>query len=253
MSKLSDILNNQDLHIDGLVLELEKEFMKFNGKLRGLLSKELRSAVITRAGIEAAFVEAGFEPLVGAFWNKYNSVFPLIREASVEMGVGLVLPERSLAVLDLVKNHGLDKMLNTKTTVIDSIIDAGLRHQTEGVPFRMIIKEMTDDVDLLGRRLGAEANTGIRIFQRVITSEQYRQAGIERFFYFGPRDRKNRDACASTLDSNKQNTGWTRDEIFTSQVDFYTGGGFNCRHRFVLITPETQSTLVESQPEVKRD
>jgi hypothetical protein len=242
---VKDVLNSKDAHLNSLIIKFEKEFVAFDTKIRTRLSKLLRSPKISRAGIEALFKELGYETLIAKFINEYKSVIKFSKQLSTELGISVILPNRSLFLLNMLKQHSNLKMLHANTAIIDTMMDAGLRFHIEGLSLGSITTEIEKGMGLLGRRISTEAFTGISTYGRTLNSEQYKAADIELFFYDGPVDSHNRDECRAVLNDPRQATGWSRDDIAGSPVDFTTGGGWNCRHEFIPFLPEAQILINE--------
>ena len=142
------------------------------------------------------------------------------------------LNESSLGFLELVSEQNLVNLGVIKDTIVNTMIDSGLKAKVEGLPFRMIVAQLQEQIQDLGRRLSTEAYTGITGFDKSIKSFEYAEAGIKKYVYVGPADAKTRDECLQTLSDPRQGTGWTRDEIAGSGTPFVSTGGYNCRHEW---------------------
>lgn len=100
-----------------------------------------------------------------------------------------------------------------------------------------------------------EVRTGLQSFQRTITVRK----GIEldgpnaRFLYIGPDDKVTRDFCRSVLrgdvlGDSRANPIYTAEEIQRMNNEqglpvLAAGGGFNCRHRWRLVTDDLEASL----------
>ena len=142
------------------------------------------------------------------------------------------LNESSLGFLELVSEQNLINLGVIKDTIINTMIDSGLKAKVEGLPFGTIVAQLQEQVQDLGRRLSTEAYTGITGFDKSIKSFEYAEAGVKKYVYVGPADAKTRDECLNTLNDSRQGTGWTRDEIASSGTPFIMTGGYNCRHEW---------------------
>jgi len=240
------ILNTKNNYLDDLLIEFEKEFTALSRYIKPRLAALIRQGVPTREAVAAVFDEAGYTQLVQGLIDKYDELIKYGAALGKAAGIPLVLTERSLALLELIKETEFDKILGSRESIINTIIDAGLRREIEGADLRGIIADIESKVEELGRRIGAEAHTGASIFDRTIKSEQFKEAGIELFVYVGPNDEVTRDSCKSILGDPRQHIGWTRDEIDASEVSFITGGGYNCRHEFLPFVPEVDALVEEN-------
>ena len=247
------VLESKDAALNALIIEFEKAFVGFDTKIRTRLSKLLRSPKVSRKAIAALFQEMGFEALIAEFIKKYRSVAKYSTQLSAELGIAVTLPNRSLLLLNMLKQHSNIKMLHASTSIIDTMMDSALRFHVEGLSLSSITTEIEKGMGLLGRRLSTEAFTGISTYGRMINNEQYKAADIELFFYDGPVDDKNRDECEAVLLDPLQTEGWTREDIEASPVDFTTGGGFNCRHEWIPFLPEAQQLIDEMEKEANID
>jgi hypothetical protein len=112
-----------------------------------------------------------------------------------------------------------------------TLVEMGVKHTLEDARFNILVAELQDELEVMGRNAKIEISEGIKTFDRAVASEQMKEAGIERFVYDGPDDDVTRDACHAVLNDPRQETGWTREDIAElDDVSFIGGGGYNCRH-----------------------
>jgi hypothetical protein len=201
--------------------------------LRADLQALFRVGNFSYATIKQVFAANGYEQLAADFINKYNDMLGF----ASKMGIALKFPTESLAYFELAQEAGLRALYNTRDVIINNIVKAGLQGRVEQLPFNQIVAGLDDMTNEIGRRTMLEAREGLITFDRIVKSEQYEYAGIELFEYFGPLDEVTRDTCRATMNDPKQQTGWTREDIMASQVDFL-GGGWNCRHEWIPFVGE---------------
>mgnify|MGYP000894122307 CR=1 FL=1 len=124
-----------------------------------------------------------------------------------------------------------------------------------------------DLTDLMGRSLDktvAEtrtlASTAVSTYYRTIHArgfERIQQENPElqlRYSYEGPIDKLTRPWCAKIARKSRSGRTYTRSEIDAFADDpergksqppqpFYTGGGYNCRHQWILFIPEDRNAV----------
>ena len=231
---IKNILIEKNISLDKLIAEFEAEFAQLTRGVKVGFSSLIRKGVPTKEAVLALFDESGYEQLVQGMVDKYGELIKYSVQLGKAVGVPLVLPARSLALIELVKENTLIHFDHLKDAVANNMLDAGLRMEIEGTPLRTIIAELTGDLENIAHKFGAEAHTGASIFDRTIKSEQFKEAGIELFVYVGPNDGKTRDECLEALAAGAV----TREDINGLAVSFSGGGGYNCRHEFLPYVEE---------------
>jgi hypothetical protein len=237
---------------DDLLASYELEFEKFGRELKRSLSAFIQSGPHTKAEVGAWFKLSGADRVAQSFINKYDSVIEYTRQVSIESGIPLVLPDRSLNLLTLYKENQMLDILGSAEPILKNVADASFRYGIGEARLETIINELGAVINDTGRRIVTEAVTGASIYDRTIKFEQFRHAGIELYFYDGPYQPgtgpgANRPACRETLEDPRQSTGWTMADIQSSQTPFITGGGYNCRHEWLPMVPELKEELEEVQ------
>ena len=244
---IETVLNEKNKLLDTMLAEFSREFETMTRGVRASIAALVRHGIPTRESIIQVFDDAGYTDMVQVFVDKYDALIKQSVALGKEVGIPFVLTDRSLDLLGMIKEVEIGKMLSARESIVNTIIDIGLRREIEGASLRNIIADIESNIEELGRRIGAEAHTGASIFDRTIKSEQFKEAGIEKFVYVGPRDDKTRDSCLSVLGDSRQQVGWTRDEIDASEVSFIGGGGYNCRHEWLPFVEEVESFVKEMQ------
>ena len=148
-----------------------------------------------------------------------ESKIPFIWTAQNEINYGMMLEAKRVMLLDTGMRRFAAEMS-----------DYAINVKLSGKPSKQIIAEMSERFAREGRRIGTEVDTALSTFDRASKKMLYENAGIGKFVYFGPLDDVTRDICRAAMTSPKQQTGWTETDIASSEVDFITGGGYNCRH-----------------------
>jgi len=102
------------------------------------------------------------------------------------------------------------------------------------------------------------ASTAVSTYYRTIHArgfEKIQQENAElqlRYSYEGPVDKLTRPWCAKIASRSRSGKTWTRQQIDALVDDpergksqppqpFYTGGGYNCRHQWILFIPEDRN------------
>ncbi len=122
-----------------------------------------------------------------------------------------------------------------------------------------------DLIDLLERTFDKSvaetrtvASTAVSTYYRTIHArgfERIQQESPElqlRYSYEGPVDKLTRPWCAKVARQSRSGKTWTRQQIDALVNDpergksqppqpFYTGGGYNCRHQWILFIPEDRN------------
>jgi hypothetical protein len=224
--------------LDSLIKQFESDFGQFSIGVKQQLTALLRRGPIDRELLTQAFAESGYEQMVGDFISKYDEVIKFTGEIAKDMGLKFTIPERSLAILEMIQEQNAGIMIASSESIKNSLLDAGLRYVVEGQPLDVIISDMMGEITDFGRRLQTEAFTGASIFDRTLRGEFFKEAGIELFVYVGPDDEVTRDVCREVLHDPRQQTGWTMEDIQNSPVSFIECAGWNCRHDFLPFIKE---------------
>lgn len=236
---VKSILIEKQKFFDSLIVDFEQQYGQAAKRVIAGLKGMVGTADWTYENIQAAFTEAGFDQIAGSFIEQFIEVIKYQRMLAEELQIPFAVSEKGLDFAALIQENELRKVITNKDAIINDMIEAGLRSEIEGTGFNQLVADFDISLEELGRRAATEVFTGISIFDRTIKSEQFRESGIELFWYAGPEDDKNREACVDVLDDEKQDTGWTRDDIASlAEVDFTTAGGYNCRHEWLPFVEE---------------
>ncbi len=143
--------------------------------------------------------------------------------------------------------------LNTVAS-IEAVAEMGARQASQqamlsvgGLKFDSLVETLRQKTGASAKQSVSLANTAMSTWYRTMTDisfqkiEQDLPEDEQRYFYNGPEDRITRPFCRHLLDSAKNTPyeGWTRAEIDrmnNGQIPnvFVSGGGWNCRHTFLL-------------------
>ena len=206
-----------------------------------------RQGIFNEQIIQNVFIENGFENLYKGFVDEFGQMIKFGKRVSDELGIGYALTEKNFQFLEIASSQierniefGMHKFAN-------DLANSGLQSEMGGRGFKQIVEELRTQFAGSGRRFETEAYTGITQFDSAQNFQLFQEAEIDKFVYVGPADGRTRDACLNTLGSSQQETGWTMDDINSSETPFMTRGGYNCRHEWlpkvkaiedVALTPE---------------
>lgn len=240
-------MDDKVIFFDDLLSQYELEFQAFSTQLKRMLSVFIQGGPHTSAEVTAFFEGTGFDAVANGFVAKYKSVIDYTKQVSKASGIPMVLPDRSLSLLSLYKDNQVQKILGASEEIMRTVTDASFRYGIGESKLNTIINELSAVIDTTGRRIVTEAVTGASIYDRTIKFEQFKHADVEKYFYDGPVDSKNRDECAATLGDGRQSTGWTIADIQSSQTPFTTCGGYNCRHEWLPMVPGLDDLIKDMQ------
>ena len=241
------LMDSKTIFFDDLLAQYELEFEAFSTQLKRMMSKFIQSGPHTYEEVAIFFQGSGFETVATSYVQKYDSVIKYTKQVALESGIPLVLPDKSLAILDLYKANEYNKILNASNAILNSVVDASFRYGIGESKLSTIVNELSAVIDTTGRRIITEAVTGASIYDRTIKMEQFRHADVELYFYDGPYDSVTRDECKATLNSSYQSTGWTFAQIQGSETPFITCGGYNCRHEWLPYVDGLDDMIKEMQ------
>jgi len=106
--------------------------------------------------------------------------------------------------------------------------------------------------DSIGR-VRTIADTGMSTFYRTATDRAFQRIQAEqeaplRYRYSGPVDKLERPFCRHLTDTDRAYTREQIDRMDNGQLPnvFITGGGWNCRHQWILDTRELEVRAMEA-------
>jgi hypothetical protein len=262
--KLADLTSRHNDSIDSVVGNFQAELEAMVGvALARLQAKLIRELVVDEFGrvvsspsnlallrqvaqtFDRYLGDAGYSDLVEELIRSFNRQFPFFEEA--------------LAILKLPKvNFGKAdrEAFVTKQMTFDEALKGMVRQVAESAQRQALLSigsiGLGDLAELLARETGKTmpeaarlADTSMNIYYRTISKRGFEQIekgrGVEnRYRYYGPDDKKTRVYCEDML-ARTADKGLTFAEIEgfpNGQLPnpFETGGGYNCRHWYILDT-----------------
>jgi len=227
---LQKTLNEKSAFIDNILNQFEKDF----GKISQTILVDLRDAYgngqWSYDTVMGIFQNAGYDDAIQGYVEQYSETMKFIKREAQYSGLSFALTEKGLDLAGMFQEQNLAKLMKIKEMYAQTMVETGVKHSLEDVPFNKLVEELQKGLDGLWRNSKIEVSEGIKVFDRFIHGEQMKEAGIALFVYVGPDDEVTRESCHEVLNDPRQETGWSREEIDDSPVSFITGGGWNCRH-----------------------
>ena len=238
-------IDDRNAFLDKLIIDFERDFNSFGRKFKRMLVEFISAGFTTHDDAIRWFAGTGFTDTALDVVARYEGILDLTKDLSKQLGLRFVLPSSGYAMLELLQRNKVAELLGSSENIIRAVTDAAFRYGQGGESLASIIADMGVDVDAWTRRLTTEAFTGASIFERTSKFQLFKRAGIEKYFYAGPVDSKNRDVCRHTLSDARQETGWTIGEIASSETPFIGAGGYNCRHEWLAFVPSADALIDE--------
>ena len=228
---LSNIIQQKDKHFQSMLNQFDREYQTLSVEAQKLIMSLFRNGDYTAESL--AQTMSVHDDLINEWAIRNQEAIKFSKMMANEMGVKFAITKETVRNFDLIQGMNGDNLSKNVTSYIADIRRFGLQSKLEGRSFKDITKGLAGKFEELGRRLNTEAGTGIRMADRTVNMDFFKQAGIEKYIYFGPSDGKTRDACQDTLADSRQAEGWTMDQINNDNpygTTFTDCGGFNCRH-----------------------
>lgn len=230
---IQSILKQKNYKIDQLVKSFNYEYSVLYPQVFKELQSLFKAGVYNENIIADVFINHGFQELYTEFADEFSSMIKFSKQVSAELGIGFKLTPENYNLLDEVAVQFENNISASMKKYANDLSRIGIQSKF-GMSYQQIVQDLKSSIDDSFRRFETEAYTGITQFDSVMNMQLFDNAGIEKFVYVGPYgDGKNRDACLSTLGDPKQDTGWTRAEIDSSETPFVQRGGYNCRHEWL--------------------
>ncbi len=199
-------------------------------------------------------VRAGYQQLVQAFVNEFGGTLHFLDETLAYLSSQMKTP------LPLERFNRQDPVLGAfKITTVDALEDAvqsaaGSAMQRAmfsvgGLPFGDLVRTITDRLSLSIARARTVADTAMSTYYRTATDRAFtiieKTAGgiVQKYWYAGPVDKLERPFCRHLTSVDKTYTREQIDAMSNGQLPnvFITGGGWNCRHSWLLSTADLEA------------
>ena len=232
-AKIDELVNQFNSLYEGIAPGVKREVQAL-----------FRKGVFNQDVIKNVFTDAGFDDLYGGFVDKFDDIIKQGNAVGKAMGIGFPLTEKNYNILDALASQVETRFAVSQASFISSMTDSAMMHRIGGGKFTDIVADMSKAFEGSGRRFAAEAQTGINQFNNAVNYQMFDEAGVERWIYFGPLDEKTRDSCTATKTDPNQETGWTAEQVESSQTPFIEAGGYNCRHEWLAYVGELKEPEV---------
>lgn len=198
---------------------------------------------------------AGYDKLTAAFADQFADHLPKFEKVLADISDTLATPLPAIkftaADVDLFASQatGAKEML---ADIVDTVGAAAKRQalfSSGGLKFSDLASELGTRFSKTVAEANTLADTSVSMFYRTIASQSY--AKIEdglapnavRYFYAGPSDELERPFCAALTSKGKTYTRAQIDDMDngTGLPVFTSGGGYRCRHLWILNVAEAQS------------
>lgn len=231
---LKQILQNQNKHIDKLLLTFDKSFNSLSYDVRKEILYLFRTSDLDLSVIiNQAFESSKYFNEISNFAKHNVEMIQYTKQIANELGYKFALTQGNIELYEQFQNTIFTKLSKNIELYQAEMNGFMIRSQLEGKSINQISSGLGEVFGGMGRRLNTEINTSISISDSMIKKDFYKQAGIDKFVYAGPDDDKTRDTCSSTLNDPRQEMGWTLEEVNNSETPFVERGGFNCRHQWM--------------------
>ena len=169
---LQTILTEKNKFLDNAVGQLIKDFDNISPDIINRLKALLRTGDFTYEAVLAIFTEAGYEQRLAMFADEFITAMDFSRQVALEIGSNYVVPAE---ILGKFQEQSIGRMLNTRDVIARNLVDSALMWEAEGMSLKQVVASMTDELGSMSRRLGAEAYTGISMFERKVKSENIKK------------------------------------------------------------------------------
>ena len=213
--------------------------------------------------VGAIFMEemdrAGYPQLVQAFVGEFKGTLPflddILRYLSDQLRVPLPLDR--LNVKDPVLTSYQITASDALTAVVEGVAGTAMRRamfSVGGLKFADLVASLTEKFETSIARARTLADTAMSTFYRTATDRAFQVIEKDlpqqeiKYRYSGPDDKLTRPFCEHLLRLDK---GYTREQIdgmSNGQLPnvWLTGGGWNCRHSFVIDTRSLERRAMEA-------
>lgn len=183
-----------------------------------------------QAELQTQLARAGYRDLSTKFINSFTAVEAGAARAASIAGAARIAPLDE-AVLIHLKQTSLTWLDEIGRRAVAEVAKGLIENTLLGGTKRQMIDRIGAELDKFQSHAATYAETAIVTYDREVQWQTFRNAGVTRLVYIGPKDIKNRPFCAKHAGKS-----YTRAEI--AALDNGTklmpvsrfGGGWNCRH-----------------------
>jgi hypothetical protein len=252
-SMLAEFERNLTAIVDTATFDLRTYLVEHLTVTNGIVDQTPGNLEIVR-GLNEIFLrkleDAGYNTLLDEFTGKFSEQFSFLQDVLKFLSGSMTapLPDISFSAADLKVFDAFKLGAQAQiTSVVEGAAGAAVSRvmfSVGGVKFSDLVSTLVDQLDTSVGKARSIAETAIATFNRTITDRAFQiiekdlpQQQI-RYDYAGPMDNKTRPFCAHLLRLARSYTRAEIDQMNNGQLPgvFITGGGWNCRHVFLMAT-----------------
>lgn len=275
MPDLNSIIAAHNKYSDSLLSTFENHLREIVLRAQGRVIARLQAALgITDGAIDSTagnmlvlrnsgkwFMQemdkAGYRRLVNAYVGEFRGTLPFLQETIEALGdrIGqkwgpqLGFTARDLSLFNATQANTVMALESAMEATAGAAIARGL-FGVAGLKFGSLVETLTTRLEMGIGQARTVADTGIQVYYRTASGRAFDIIAkdlpqqVLRYDYQGPTDKLERDFCRHLTDANKSYTREQIDKMDNGQFPvgsvFTVGGGWNCRHPWLLSTRELE-------------
>ena len=204
--------------------------------------------------------KAGYQRLVTAFVGEFKGTLPFLQETIARLGESvnkkwpsLDFTQRDLNLLSSVQVNAAASITDVVDSVAGQAITKGM-FGLAGLRFGSLVEVLTEKFEESIGKARTIADTAMSTWYRTAADRAYQIIEKDvpemelRYEYSGPNDFLVRPFCRRLLSLAKSYTREQIDSMSNNQLPmvFLTGGGWNCRHQWILSVKSLEAQLAEA-------
>jgi len=233
LSKLDNIINNTSGQFASLIEQIQSRLVSeiFDLKKTGRSTDDI-ILILNSIDMEDYILgELRLSNNIDELALAYGKVLENI------MGFGAISEEALQALVDIEKSYILGQSKNFANTLKQQLTRGVVANVSE----KELVENLLNGTGGLLRPDQAETliNTSLNSYSRNVTQIMAESMPSDtKYYYEGVADDKTRDICLEMISAGEL----TKEEIDSQfPYTFTDGGGFNCRHRWTMVTTETKT------------
>ena len=280
MERIDEIQQRHNGWIDALVANFERELqcvvasaqartlavLRENLKVENGNIRRTAGNAKTLRQLDTIFLQqldrAGYQHLLNEFTGRFPGQLPFFQETLEAIGQGPV--KFSARDLQVFADQGVS-VKDGLDAVAESVASEAKRRillSVGGLPFADLSESLAGYLQRTVKDASGLAETAVATYYRMIADRGYQliqsdlPSEVLRYRFYGPWDRLTRPFCKHLLQGGKS---YTRDEVDgmdNGQIPnvFITGGGFRCRHQWLIAPDEAPpKPKVKAGSEIRKD
>jgi len=273
----SDAIRRQVGSIESLTSEFTNRLQRIIGQAQASITAQLQQELIIEQGViqntagnravlrrfSTMFMEtmdrAGYGTLVEAFVGQFPGQFQYFQQVIQEISETIKTPlarfefsQRDLALFSS-QQLSADTSLRGMVSRAAELAQQQSLFSVGGLPFRDLTSMIADRLSVSLGDATTLAGTSLSTFYRgiaargfeIIERDSTTTEEAMRYRYEGPVDKLIRPFCARLMKSQRTYTREQITDMRNGQLPnpFVTGGGYNCRHQWIIQPDKEQMTL----------